>query len=115
MFDDTDEEARPGSLVSSREDKLKSRSDTMKVSGWQRFKDRWVTKETIIAWNVSSWFTIGQMTAGKAAIVWVKGAFPWLFSLLGKTWGVFCGLVVGIADSIKALAVVLFSWVFGLT
>ncbi len=108
MFNDEDEEARPGSLVYSREDKLKSRSDTMKLSGWQRFKKRWVTKETIIAWNVSSWFTIGQMTAGKAAIAWVKGAFPFLFSILGKTWGLFCGLITAMLDSIKALAAVVF-------
>jgi hypothetical protein len=58
-------------------------TDSTESSSWRK---RWATKEVIIAWNVSSWFTIGQMTLGKTFLTWFAVKFPWVAPLASKVW-----------------------------
>lgn len=63
------------------------------LSSWRR---RWATKEVFVAWNVSSWFTIGQMTVGKSILAWCTAKFPWVAPLASKIWSGFTAAVGGL-------------------
>ena len=45
---------------------------------WKRIKRRWLKKEIVVAWNISSWVTIGQLVIGKKAWLWVIAKAPWV-------------------------------------
>lgn len=40
-------------------------SEEVGASEVKSWRQRWLTKEAVVAWNVSSWFTLGQVAVGK--------------------------------------------------
>lgn len=51
---------------------------------WRLFKAKYINKETIIVWNVSSWVTILQLAFLQKAWAWATVKWPVFTSLAAK-------------------------------
>jgi hypothetical protein len=84
-------------------DELEKRSKHIEeahLPAFRRFRRRWLNWKVVAAWNVSSWFTVGQIAFGKAVWAWLSVKAPWVVSGVKTLWGWF---VAGVAAVVTAV------------
>jgi hypothetical protein len=85
------------SLISEKQQEIET-LEKEHLGWWSRLKRRWTSREVIIAWNVSSWFTFGQVLLGKKFFAWFGSTFPSVVSFFSKLWGAVVATFVGVLE-----------------
>jgi hypothetical protein len=84
-------------LISSKEKEIEE-LEKQHLGWFARLKRRWANRNVVIAWNVSSWFTVLQVLAGKKIWLWFSAKFPAIPTFFSKLWAGITATVVGVLE-----------------